>query len=136
MDIQELAVCLGKLGNSTRLQIFQLLVRAGPQGLSVGEIQEFLRIPGSTLSHHILFLASSHLIFQERHGRVLRCRPNFERMSAIVDALTAECCKGVNLLSEAKPAKGRRSGKRSVSRPTRREPAVVAAKSKASRPAR
>jgi DNA-binding transcriptional ArsR family regulator len=106
MELNELSNCLEKLGNATRLAIFRLLVRAGDDGLSVGEIQEHLGIPGSTLSHHILFLSSANLIFQERTGRILRCRPNFERMHAIVNALTAECCKGVGRPA-AVPAKKR-----------------------------
>jgi DNA-binding transcriptional ArsR family regulator len=85
-----------------------LLVRAGDDGLSVGEIQEHLGIPGSTLSHHILFLSSANLIFQERTGRILCCRPNFERMHAIVNALTAECCKGVGRAAAAPAKKGSR----------------------------
>ena len=110
MDMPDLADCLGTLGNTTRLSIFALLVKAGPDGLTVGEIQQVLRVPGSTLSHHIFSLASSALIIQAREGRTLRCRPNFPRMRAIVDALTAECCKGVRI-PDAGGAKHRRARK-------------------------
>src|SRR5690348_9693905 len=94
MEIDELANCLERLGNPTRLAIFRLLVKAAPHGLPVGEIQSRLRIPGSTLSHHILFLVGSGLIHQEREGRVLRCKANIALMQEIVAALTAECCVG------------------------------------------
>jgi ArsR family transcriptional regulator, arsenate/arsenite/antimonite-responsive transcriptional repressor len=101
MEHDKLATCLEKLGNTTRLAIFRLLVRAGRDGMAVGELQSRLGIPASTLSHHILFLVSAGLVMQEREGRVLRCRPNFELMNAIVKALTAECCSGAPARSSA-----------------------------------
>ncbi len=95
MEHAHAARCLEKLGNPTRLEIFRLLVRAGPAGAPVGEIQDRLGIPGSTLSHHISHLVNAGLVHQEREGRVLRCRPNFDLMSQVMDFLTAECCTGV-----------------------------------------
>jgi DNA-binding transcriptional ArsR family regulator len=92
MNVDELAICLEKLGNPTRLRVFRLLVRAGAGGLPVGEIQQHLGIPASTLSHHIFHLVTAGLIRQDREGRVLRCRANFERMDEVVRSLTAECC--------------------------------------------
>ncbi len=53
MELNRAARCLEKLGNPTRLAIFRLLVRGGPEGLPVGEVQEQLGIPASTLSHHL-----------------------------------------------------------------------------------
>ena len=47
------AAALGALGNETRLKLFRLLVKAGRDGLTVGDIQHFLGVPLSTLSHHI-----------------------------------------------------------------------------------
>ncbi len=94
MDIEQLANCLEKLGNSTRLAIFKRLVKAGPDGLSVGELRTKLDIPPSTLSHHILFLVTAQLVRQERQGRTLQCRPNLPLMREIVAELTAECCSG------------------------------------------
>ena len=94
MDIDHLANCLEKLGNGTRLAIFKQLVRAGHEGLSVGELRERLDIPPSTLSHHILFLVTAQLVRQERQGRTLQCRPNLPLMREIVAELTAECCSG------------------------------------------
>ncbi len=95
MNIMEAAACLEKLGHPTRLEVFRLLVRAGPEGLSVGDVQAHLDIPASTLSHHLSKLQAVGLLEQRREGRVLYCRPNFARMQAVVDFLTAECCSGV-----------------------------------------
>jgi ArsR family transcriptional regulator, arsenate/arsenite/antimonite-responsive transcriptional repressor len=110
MEIEQLANCLEKLGNTTRLEVFRLLVQAGPAGLAVGELQSRLGVPASTLSHHILFLATAGLIRQEREGRMLKCQPNLALMRTIVRALTAECCKGVPSREDKKlsPNGGRR----------------------------
>jgi ArsR family transcriptional regulator, arsenate/arsenite/antimonite-responsive transcriptional repressor len=96
MDIDQLANCLEKLGNSTRLAIFRQLVKAGHDGLSVGELRSRLDIPPSTLSHHILFLVTVQLVRQERQGRTLQCKPNLPLMREIVAELTAECCRGAS----------------------------------------
>ena len=90
------ATCLEKLGNPTRLGIVRLLVRAGPEGLPVGAIQRHLGVPASTLSHHILHLVSAGLVRQQREGRVLRCRPDYDLLRSLVDMLTEECCAGVD----------------------------------------
>jgi DNA-binding transcriptional ArsR family regulator len=95
MEHAHAARCLEKLGNATRLEIFRLLVRAGPAGLAVGEIQEHLEIPGSTLSHHVSHLVNAGLVHQQRQGRVLRCTPNFPLIDEVVRFLTDECCAGV-----------------------------------------
>ena len=95
MDTETAARMLAELGNTTRLEIFRLLVRAGPDGLPVGDIQEHLEIPGSTLSHHVSRLVWAGLVTQERQGRALICRPRHDRLGDVVDYLQAECCQGV-----------------------------------------
>jgi DNA-binding transcriptional ArsR family regulator len=97
MEILQTARCLDKLGNPTRLEVFRLLVRAGREGLPVGDIQEHLDIPASTLSHHISHLVNAGLVHQEREGRVLRCRPDFKLMDSLIGFLTDECCEGLGL---------------------------------------
>ena len=104
METHIAAQCLEKLGNPTRLGIVRLLVRAGNDGLSVGDIRRHLGIPASTLSHHILHLVTARLIHQEREGRVLRCKVDFALMQALVDMLTEECCAGVEASAENREA--------------------------------
>ena len=70
----------------------RLLVRAGDTGLSVGEIQKALGIPGSTLTHHIGHLKSAGVIRQDRYQATLICSMEFEVLRALVDYLTEECC--------------------------------------------
>lgn len=92
MDINVAASCLAALGNPTRLRVYRLLVRAGESGLAMGQIQEKLGIPGSTLSHHCRALIVVDLIQQERVGTSLICRTNYPVMRGLIDDLAAECC--------------------------------------------
>ena len=94
MNEEDLVKCLAQLGNITRLKIYRLLVKAGQKGLSVGQIQEELDIPGSTLSHHLTKLINLDLIRQEREGRVLHCTANYELLNTVVDELRDQCCVG------------------------------------------
>ena len=95
LDSDRAAQQLAELGNSHRLDAFRLLVKAGEGGLAVGEIQDHLSIPGSTLSHHLSRLGWAGLVVQSREGRVLRCRANFEAMRGLIGFLADECCTGV-----------------------------------------
>lgn len=104
MDTNHAARCLEKLGNPTRLEVFRLLVRAGPEGLPVGELQAHLEIPASTLSHHLSHLVNVGLVRQEREGRVLRCTANCGLMEGLLGFLTAECCAGVPAKSDSREA--------------------------------
>jgi len=94
LTLDTAARSLESLGNPLRLSIYRMLVRSGSQGLPVGRIQAQLGVPGSTLSHHIAQLVQHGMIEQHREGRSLRCVPNFERMNALIEFLTEECCQG------------------------------------------
>ena len=86
------AIMLAALGNENRLRIYRLLVRAGHDGLNVGEIQERLGIPASTLSHHIAALRHAELIGQRREGRIINSFANYDNMDGLISYLTEECC--------------------------------------------
>ena len=75
--IEDAAARLEALGNPTRLAVYRLLVRAGEDGLSVGQLQKRLKLAGSTLSHHLRALITVDLVSQERQGTTLTCRANF-----------------------------------------------------------
>ncbi len=90
---QELAVKrLGELGHGTRMSVYRLLVKAGNNGLAVGDIQERLKVSGPTLSHHIHRLIGAGLVRQERDGRTLYCFAELEALKDVVTFLEAECC--------------------------------------------
>ncbi|WP_407170232.1 ArsR/SmtB family transcription factor [Bradyrhizobium sp. ORS 111] len=92
MKIDDAAARLEALGNPTRLKIYRSLVRAGRAGMPVGRLQERLRIPASTLSHHVKALVSVGLITQVRDGTTLVCQAEYGTMQGLVDFLVAECC--------------------------------------------
>jgi DNA-binding transcriptional ArsR family regulator len=92
MKIDDAAARLEALGNRTRLQIYRALVRAGHPGMPVGRLQEKLKIPASTLSHHIKTLVAVGLVSQVRESTTLICHANFDAMRGLVDFLAAECC--------------------------------------------
>jgi len=87
---------LGELGNTTRLAIFRYLVKVGPDGVPVGQIQKALGVPGSTLSHHISRLVSAGLIKQDRESRTLYCTAQYDALRELIDFLQSECCVGVD----------------------------------------
>lgn len=81
-----------ELGHPTRLEVFRYLVKAGHQGVPVGELQSALDVPGSTLSHHISRLVSVGLVIQHRQGRTLYCRPQYDELFGLIAFLQEECC--------------------------------------------
>ncbi len=95
LNEQAAADALAALGNRTRLRLFRLLVQAGHGGLNIGEIQTRLKVPASTLAHHIAALTHAGLIEQERQGRETRCRAGYGRMQALLDYLSDKCCAGL-----------------------------------------
>jgi ArsR family transcriptional regulator, arsenate/arsenite/antimonite-responsive transcriptional repressor len=80
------------MGTEPRLRIMQLLLSAHPDGLVVGEIQDELEIPSSTLSHHLDKLKNEALVQVERKGTFLRHTANTEALREILQFLYAECC--------------------------------------------
>ena len=80
------------MGTEPRLRIMQLLLSAHPEGLVVGDIQDDLEIPGSTLSHHLDKLRNEGLVLVERKGTFLRYTANTEALREILQFLYAECC--------------------------------------------
>ena len=101
MKLDVAANILAKIGNPTRLKIVRLLVRAGDDGLPVGMIQKQLKVPGSTLTHHIAHLKSAGVIRQERQQATLICKMEYEVLRKLVDYLTEECCADVESRDDA-----------------------------------
>lgn len=92
MDIEVIAKAFKELGHVTRLAIFKRVVKSGTHGIAVGDIQEQLGIPGSTLSHHISSLAAAGLIKQRRESRTLYCVAQYSRLMEVLHFLQDECC--------------------------------------------
>ena len=80
------------IGAGPRLAVLKKLVRIGPKGLQVGELQQSMDIPPSTLAHHLRVLAEAGLILQTKNGRHIINAPNFPAITALIDFLISECC--------------------------------------------
>jgi DNA-binding transcriptional ArsR family regulator len=80
------------MGTEARLRIMQLLLSAHPEGLVVGEIQEELEIPNSTLSHHLDKLRNEGLVQVKRESTFLRYTADTEALQELLQFLYAECC--------------------------------------------
>lgn len=80
------------MATEARLRIMQLLLSAHPEGLVVGEIQEELDIPNSTLSHHLDKLRNEGLVQVKRESTFLRYTADTEALQELLQFLYAECC--------------------------------------------
>lgn len=108
MDLDTAAATLAQLGNRHRLEILRLLVQAGPNGLIIGEIQEHLDIPASTLAFHLRGLVQERLVEQTKEARSVRCRAAYRTLDAVLAFVKQACCAGVTpkavARTKAKPA--------------------------------
>jgi len=91
-QVAKYADMFSAMGTEARLRIMQLLLSAHPGGLVVGEIQEELDIPNSTLSHHRDKLRNEGLAQVRREGTFLRYAANTEALQELLRFLYAECC--------------------------------------------
>lgn len=95
METETALKSLTALSHDSRLAAFRILVQAGPEGLTVGELRERLDIPAATLTAHLNILRAAALVNDQREGRVIRVRANYLQMNGLVDYLTENCCNGV-----------------------------------------
>jgi DNA-binding transcriptional ArsR family regulator len=91
-DVTRYADMFSAMGTEARLRIMQLLLQAHPEGLVVGEIQEELGIPNSTLSHHLDKLRNEDLVRVSRESTFLRYTANTDALQEVLQFLYAECC--------------------------------------------
>jgi ArsR family transcriptional regulator len=85
---------LGALAQATRLEVFRLLVKAGPAGLAAGRIGEALGVAPATLSFHLKELAQAGLVEARQDRRFIYYSADFERMNGLLAFLTENCCEG------------------------------------------
>ena len=88
----EVVAALAALAQTSRLSIYRLLVKRGPEGHAAGDISAKLEIAGPSLSFHLKELAHAGLVTARKEGRFVFYSANFERMNDLVGFLTANCC--------------------------------------------
>jgi ArsR family transcriptional regulator, arsenate/arsenite/antimonite-responsive transcriptional repressor len=87
------------LGNRARLRLLRLFVRAGDQGLNVGDAGRLMEMPASTLAHHLAALVRSGLVIQEKRGREVVCTADYAAIKGTAAYLTEACCAGIGDLA-------------------------------------
>ena len=118
MQTADAVPALAALAQEHRLAIYRLLVQAGPNGMAAGAIADKLGLPASSLSFHLANLNRAGMITQKRESRSLIYSADFDRMNALVEFLTENCCEGVACVSTAKGKTGRaKIGRPKIGRP-------------------
>lgn len=103
METKDAVPALAALAQENRLQIFRVLVEAGPEGVAAGQIAERLEIPSPTLSFHLAQLRHAGLILVRRDGRSLIYAANYACMNALIGFLTRNCCGAGTTVTVCKP---------------------------------
>ena len=101
METNDIVKALAALAQASRLEIFRTLVVAGTEGLTPSALSEALGVAPNTLSFHLKELTHAGLVAQERAGRNLIYRAQFDRMNALIGYLTENCCQGQVCLPSA-----------------------------------
>lgn len=94
MDKASSLSALAALGQETRLDIFRLLVKAGPEGVPAGEIALRLGAVQNTVSTHLKVLTQAGLTRPERHGRIVRYVADMTGFRDLLAYLMEDCCGG------------------------------------------
>jgi ArsR family transcriptional regulator len=94
MENSDAVAALAALAQENRLDVFRLLVQAGPDGLPAGQISERLKLAPNTLTFHFDRLRSAGLVTVRRDGRSMIYAARFEVMNTLLGFLTENCCEG------------------------------------------
>jgi DNA-binding transcriptional ArsR family regulator len=110
MKKQDAVAILTALAQDNRLDVFRLLVEAGPEGMPAGHVASSLRLPPSALSFHLDRLREAGLVAVRREGRSMIYSARFEAMNSLVSYLTDHCCQGRPELCRPKAGRATRRG--------------------------
>jgi ArsR family transcriptional regulator len=115
METSAAVAALAALAQDSRLDIFRLLVQAGPDGLAAGRVAEALDLAPNTLTFHFDRLRVAGLVTVRRDGRSMIYAARYETMNGLLAFLTDNCCEGVadsRVPAACKPAKPTRKKER------------------------
>jgi ArsR family transcriptional regulator, arsenate/arsenite/antimonite-responsive transcriptional repressor len=110
MEKTDAVAALAALAQDNRLDVFRLLVQAGPDGMPAGAVAEALDLAPNTLTFHFDRLRTAGLVAVRREGRSMIYAARFETMNELLGFLTENCCGGAVTCapsSECKPARKR-----------------------------
>ena len=94
MDKRQSLNAFAALGQETRLDVFRLLIKAGPEGMLAGEIGEALGVRQNTMSANLTILAHAELIRNAREGRSIRYFADMDGIKGLLEFLLEDCCGG------------------------------------------
>jgi ArsR family transcriptional regulator, arsenate/arsenite/antimonite-responsive transcriptional repressor len=94
MEQLDAVTALAALAQDNRLDVFRLLVQAGPEGLPAGRVAVTLNLAPNTFTFHFDRLRSAALVTVRREGRSKIYSARFDTMNALLAYLTENCCQG------------------------------------------
>ncbi|MGO9702433.1 MAG: ArsR/SmtB family transcription factor [Xanthobacteraceae bacterium] len=110
METSDAVAALAALAQDNRLEVFRLLVQAGPEGLPAGSVASALRLAPNTLTFHFDRLRAAGLVTVRREGRSMIYAARYEAMNGLIAFLTENCCRGQCQQSAVpEPARARRN---------------------------
>jgi ArsR family transcriptional regulator, arsenate/arsenite/antimonite-responsive transcriptional repressor len=111
MEKTDAIAALAALAQDNRLEVYRLLVQAGPDGMPAGAVAEALDLAANTLTFHFDRLRVAGLVGVRREGRSMIYAARYEAMNGLVAFLTENCCRGAPCAPQAscKPARGKRA---------------------------
>jgi ArsR family transcriptional regulator len=94
MESENVVLALAALAQSTRLDVFRLLVKQEPDGLAAGDIARALAVPQNTMSSHLAVLSRAGLISAQRFSRSIIYRAELSHLRAVMLFMLKDCCGG------------------------------------------
>jgi ArsR family transcriptional regulator, arsenate/arsenite/antimonite-responsive transcriptional repressor len=117
MEKSNAVAALAALAQDNRLDVYRLLVQAGPDGMAAGAVAEALDLAPNTLTFHFDRLRAAGLVTVRREGRSMIYAAQFDAMNALLGYLTDNCCQG----RECGPVRRKTAAPSAPSVPSRRE---------------
>ena len=117
MEKAQAVTALAALAQDNRLDVFRLLVQAGPEGLPAGRVAASLGLAPNTLTFHFDRLRMAGLVTVRREGRSMIYAARFDTMNALLGYLTENCCKGAaggRTSQSREPARSRKKAREHV----------------------
>ena len=94
MESEQAILALAALAQSTRLDVFRLLVKREPEGMAAGDIAKALAVPQNTMSAHLAILSRAGLVAGQRSSRSIIYRADLRHFQAVMLFMLRDCCDG------------------------------------------
>ena len=94
MESERAILAFAALAQSTRLDVFRLLIAREPEGLPSGDIARHMSVPQNTMSTHLAILTRAGLIEAERQSRSIIYRAKLDAVRELAFYLVKDCCGG------------------------------------------